>query len=168
MRDPYRGHGRTARDGAMSGRETLRFHCTTCPSECGLVVEIERDPEGFSHPLSISGNRCDRGRSFAMQEVVRPMRVFTTTVAVQDGDELLLPVRTSSAIPRDLHAEAMDVARNATVNAPVTMGDVIVKDLLGTGADLIASMDVDVVAQAHREQPLPDGRRPKQNPEAQL
>lgn len=103
-----------------------------------------------------------------MQEVVRPMRVFTTTVAVQDGDELLLPVRTSSAIPRDLHAKAMDVARNATVNAPVTMGDVIVKDLLGTGADLIASMDVDVVAQAHREQPLPDGRRPKQNPEAQL
>ena len=26
--------------------ETLRFNCTTCPSECLLTVEVERDADG--------------------------------------------------------------------------------------------------------------------------
>ena len=26
--------------------ETLQFNCTTCPSECLLTVEVERDADG--------------------------------------------------------------------------------------------------------------------------
>lgn len=124
--------------------ETLKFNCTTCPSECLLTVDVERDADGaVAEVRSVTGNRCPRGDKFAHQELTCPMRVLTTTVAVSGGDEALLPVRTAEAIPLELHAQAMDLIRGLVVNAPIRMGDVVLPNLLDTGTDLIASMDID-------------------------
>ena len=71
------------------------------------------------------------------------MRVLTTTVAVSGGDEALLPVRTAEAIPLSLHAQAMDLIRGLVVDAPIRMSDEVLPNLLDTGTDLIASMDID-------------------------
>lgn len=124
--------------------ETLQFNCTTCPSECLLTVEVERDSNGTVATVrSVTGNSCPRGYKFAHQELTCPMRVLTTTVAVSGGDEALLPVRTAEAIPLALHAQAMDLIRDVVVKAPIRMGDVVLPNLLNTGIDLIASMDID-------------------------
>lgn len=124
--------------------ETLQFNCTTCPSGCLLTVEVERDADGAVVEVhSVTGNRCPRGDKFAHQELTCPMRVLTTTVAVSGGDEALLPVRTSEAIPLTLHAQAMDLIRGLIVKAPIRMGDVVLPDLLNTNINLIASMDID-------------------------
>ncbi|WP_432318566.1 DUF1667 domain-containing protein [Collinsella aerofaciens] len=124
--------------------ETLRFNCTTCPSECLLTVEVERDADGaVAEVHSVFGNSCPRGDTFARQELTCPMRVLTTTVAVSGGDETLLPVRTAEAIPLELHAQAMDLIRGLVVKAPIRMSDVVLPNLLDTGTDLIASMDID-------------------------
>ena len=124
--------------------ETLQFNCTTCPSECLLTVEVERDANGSVVKVrSVTGNNCPRGNKFAHQELTCPMRVLTTTVAVSGDDEALLPVRTAEAIPLALHAQTMTLIRDLVVNAPLRMGDVVLEDLLDTGIDLIASMDID-------------------------
>lgn len=124
--------------------ETLQFSCTTCPSECLLTVEVERDAnDAVVEVHSVTGNSCPRGDKFAHQELTCPMRVLTTTVAVSGGDEALLPVRTAEAIPLALHAQAMNLIRGLVVNAPIRMGDVVLKDLLGTNIDLVASMNID-------------------------
>lgn len=124
--------------------ETLQFNCTTCPSECLLTVEVERDANGaVAEARSVTGNNCPRGDKFAHQELTCPMRVLTTTVAVSGGDEALLPVRTADAIPLALHAQAMNLIRGLVVNAPIRMGDVVLEDLLGTNIDLVASMNID-------------------------
>lgn len=124
--------------------ETLQFNCTTCPSECLLTVEVERDDNGHAAEVrSVTGNSCPRGDKFAHQELTCPMRVLTTTVAVSSGDEALLPVRTADAIPLALHAQAMALIRGLVVNAPIHMGDVILPNLLDTNINLIASMDID-------------------------
>lgn len=124
--------------------ETLQLNCTTCPSECLLTVDIERDADGAVVDVrSVTGNSCLRGDTFAHQELTCPMRVLTTTVAVSGGDEALLPVRTAEAIPLALHAQTMTLIRDLVVNAPIRMGDVVLEDLLDTGIDLIASMDID-------------------------
>ena len=126
--------------------ETLQFNCTTCPSECLLTVEVERDVNGSVAAIhSVTGNRCPRGDKFAHQELTCPMRVLTTTVAVSGGNEALLPVRTAEAIPLALHAQAMDLIRGVVVDAPIRMGEVVLPNLLNTGIDLIASMDIDPV-----------------------
>lgn len=124
--------------------ETLRFNCTTCPSECLLTAEVKRDADGAVVEVrSVTGNSCPRGDTFAHQELTCPMRVLTTTVAVTGGDEALLPVRTAEAIPLALHAQAMDLIRGLEVKAPIRMSDVVLPNLLDTGTDLIASMDID-------------------------
>lgn len=124
--------------------ETLQFNCTTCPSECLLTVEVERSADGTVVEVrSVTGNSCPRGDKFAHQELTCPMRVLTTTVAVSGGDEALLPVRTAEAIPLELHAQAMDLIRDLVVKAPIRMSDVVIPNLLDTGTDLIASMDIE-------------------------
>lgn len=122
--------------------ETLQFNCTTCPSECLLTVEVERDADGqVAAVRSVTGNSCPRGDKFARQELTCPMRVLTTTVAVSGGDEALLPVRTAEAIPLELHAQAMTLIRGLVVEAPIRMGAVIIPNLLDTKINLVASMD---------------------------
>ena len=124
--------------------ETLQFNCTTCPSECLLTVEVERDADGHvAEVRSVTGNNCPRGDKFARQELSCPMRVLTTTVAVSGGDEALLPVRTAEAIPLELHAQAMTLIRGLVVNAPIHMGDIILPNFLDTTINLVASMDID-------------------------
>ncbi len=123
--------------------ETLKFNCTTCPSECLLTVEVERDADGVAEVRSVAGNSCPRGDKFAHQELICPMRVLTTTVAVSGGEEALLPVRTAEAIPLALHAQAMTLIRGLVVNAPIRMGDIVLENLLDTNINLIASMNID-------------------------
>lgn len=124
--------------------ETLKFNCTTCPSECLLTVEVERNANGTVVEVrSVTGNNCPRGDKFAHRELTCPMRVLTTTVAVSGGDEALLPVRTAEAIPLALHAQAMALIRGLVIEAPIRIGDVVLEDLLGTSINLIASMDID-------------------------
>lgn len=123
--------------------EIRQIHCTTCPSECLLTVEVELDSMGVEVSVrEVSGNRCPRGAAFARQETTCPMRILTTTVTVQDGDERLLPVRTSEPVPLELHAQMMNALRSVTVHAPISMGDAVVPDILGTGVDVIASLSV--------------------------
>lgn len=123
--------------------ETLKFNCTTCPSECLLTVEVERDADGVAEVRSVAGNSFPRGDKFAHQELICPMRVLTTTVAVSGGEEALLPVRTAEAIPLALHAQAMTLIRGLVVNAPIRMGDIVLENLLDTNINLIASMNID-------------------------
>lgn len=128
---------------STNATETLQFNCTTCPSECLLTVEVERDADGAVVEVrSVTGNSCPRGDKFAHQELICPMRVLTTTIAVSGGDEALLPVRTAEAIPLALHAQAMNLIRGLVVNDPIRIGDVVLEDLLGTSIDLVASMDI--------------------------
>lgn len=123
--------------------DKMKFNCTTCPSECLLTVEVERDADGaVAEVRSVTGNNCPRGDKFAHQELTCPMRVLTTTVAVSGGGEALLPVRTSEAIPPELHTQAMNFIRGLVVNAPIRMGDVVLENLLDTNINLIASMDI--------------------------
>ena len=129
---------------SVNAIETLQFNCTTCPSECLLTVEVERDEDGAVAAVrSVTGNNCPRGDKFAHQELTCPMRVLTTTVAVSGGDEALLPVRMAEAIPLALHAQAMDLIRGLVVDAPIHMGDVVLEDILSTNINLVASMDID-------------------------
>ena len=113
---------------------TKELICVNCPMGCRVQVEMEGQTI-----LSVTGNTCPRGKEYAEQECIRPMRILTSTVRILNGEHRVLPVITSSDIPLDLMAEAMDVIREITVEAPVEADQVLVHDLLHTGADVVAS-----------------------------
>ena len=126
----------------MAATQTMQFHCTTCPSECMLDVVVDMSA-GTPKIESVHGNRCQRGAAFAEQEITCPMRILASTVPIIGGDQPLLPVRTKEAIPRSLHMQAMELLRATQASAPVSMGDVIIPNILDTGVDLVASLDID-------------------------
>ena len=111
--------------------------CTVCPMGCSLVVS-KVDGE-----YKVEGNTCKRGAKYGVDEVTNPRRVITTTVKLNGGYLNLLPVKTNDSVPKKLMFEIMKLLDNVLVNAPVNVGDVIVKDVLGTGVDVVSAKSME-------------------------
>jgi CxxC motif-containing protein len=115
--------------------------CVICPVGCKVLV---RHADG--EILSLSGTECARGEDYAVKECLSPERVLTATVALDGGEIPRLPVRTDSHIPRDRLLECARALSRVRVQAPVAMSDIVVTDLLGTGANVVATRPVQEVA----------------------
>lgn len=118
--------------------EKITVVCTSCPLGCR--VSITKKPDGS---FAISGNKCQRGYDFAVEEMTNPKRVLTTSIRVIKGKLPLVSVKTVPRIPKNLIPAAMKEIKKIKVEAPVRTGDVLVKDLLGTGVNLVATRSVE-------------------------
>jgi len=114
--------------------EKKHFVCVVCPIGCEIDVVHER-----SKIISMEGNKCEKSVEFVTQELIEPMRVFTTTVRIQGARWPVIPVRTDKAIPKRLFPRIMRQLRRITLQAPVNMLEVVVMDILRTGVDIIAT-----------------------------
>ncbi|QAV32696.1 CxxC motif-containing protein [Fervidobacterium changbaicum] len=112
--------------------------CIMCPLGCRLTVRQEDNGE-----IIVSGNRCPRGIEYGKQEIIEPLRILTSSVLVLNGELPLVSVKTNKPIPRRLVMKIMDILKNTRVEAPVRVGDVIIKDILNTGADIVATRNVE-------------------------
>lgn len=108
--------------------------CINCPMGCHLTVDTEAK--------TVKGNTCKRGETYGINEVTNPVRVVTSTVKVKNGSHPVLPVKTSTAIPKDMNFKCIEEINKVEVNAPIKMGDIIIENILGTGADIVASRDL--------------------------
>lgn len=111
--------------------------CTVCPMGCSLVVS-KVDGE-----YKVEGNTCKRGAKYGVEEVTNPRRVITTTVKLNGGYLNLLPVKTNDSVPKELMFEIMKLLDRVEVNTPVSVGDVIIKDVLGTGVDVVSAKSME-------------------------
>lgn len=118
--------------------ETAQYLCIGCPLSCHLEVE----DDGEDNIVEIRGYTCKKGKVYGRQEHTAPQRMVSTTVRVTGSSLAKLPVRTSAEVPRDLVRDVCREVRRITVTAPVKMGQVILRDILGTGADAIATRDI--------------------------
>lgn len=108
--------------------------CISCPLGCHLIVDAENK--------TVTGNTCKRGEVYGLNEVINPVRVITTTVKIEGARLSVLPVKTNGAIPKNLNFEVMKVINEVICKAPIRIGDVIIKDILGTGIDVVAARSV--------------------------
>lgn len=113
------------------------FTCIVCPNGCDITVEIE------GHAVcSVTGADCERGIAYVEQELTAPMRTISTSVAVKNGTMPLASVRLDRAIPRDQIFAVMDELRKVELEAPVRIGDCVIKDILGSGSNVIITKSV--------------------------
>ena len=112
--------------------------CTVCPQGCRITVSGENDKIN-----SVAGFTCPRGKAYAEQEFICPMRILTGSVRAEDASEVLLPVRSADRIPRDRIPECMKVLRTVTVRPPVKIHDTVIKNILGTGVDIVACSELE-------------------------
>jgi len=101
--------------------------CIVCPNGCNLV--IEQDDKG--NILSVTGNRCKRGLTYAQQEMTDPRRTIATSVMVSGGNLPLCSVRITQPIPKAQIFEAVQAIHALRLTAPVKIGDVLMENLLG-------------------------------------
>ena len=111
---------------------TRDLTCIVCPRGCELEVQIDG-----KEVLRVLGNACNRGSEYAFTEFNAPMRILTTTVAVEGGG--VLPCKTNKGVPKDMLLECMKEINKLTVPKNTVIGQVIAWDILGTGADLVAT-----------------------------
>ena len=111
--------------------------CICCPMGCHLQVD-----DSNLNDIKVSGNTCPRGAKYAKDEVICPKRVVTSIVNVEGGEINMVSVKTADVIPKDKMFEALKLLEGISVKAPVEIGQVIVKDILGLGVDFIATKNV--------------------------
>ena len=111
--------------------------CINCPVGCRMTVLLAED----GHVSSVSGNTCPRGEKYAVQECTLPERMITAVLPV-DGSSVPLSVKTSRPVPKNLISDIMEELSRLHLTAPVYSGQIVLTDILGTGADIIATKSV--------------------------
>ena len=118
--------------------KTVReFTCIRCPMGCQLRASVENGAV-----VSVEGNQCRRGVAYAKTEAVHPVRTVTSTVRAVGGTRPVVAVKTAGDVPKESIFEVMAAIRALTVTAPVRIGDVLLENVAGTGADLVASANL--------------------------
>ena len=111
--------------------------CIGCPMGCPMSVTLTD-----GKVQSVEGNTCKRGDDYARREVVAPMRMLTTTLPVLNGDRATVVVKTNGEVPKALLLDCARALRDVKVTAPIQSGEVVVKNILNTGVDVIAVKEV--------------------------
>lgn len=117
--------------------EKKELTCICCPMGCALSVELEG-----KNVLSVSGNTCKRGDTYARDEVVRPVRMVTSIVKVKNGKLKMLPVKTKEPIDKSKIKECLDALKNIEVQAPIHIGDIVVEN--AAGVSIVAARNIEV------------------------
>lgn len=117
--------------------------CIVCPNGCRMKVTLPDSGPLSPEIIHVEGNRCERGVDYARQEMTCPHRVLTTTVRLTGSRHTRLPVKTSRSIPKTSLLDVMRILDHAETAAPVRCGDVIVKNVLDSGADIVATRDME-------------------------
>lgn len=108
--------------------------CIVCPKGCHLSVN-EQD-------LNVTGNACEKGREYAINELTAPVRMVTSTVCINGAQHRRCPVKTSKPIAKELVFKAVKELDNVCLTAPVRVGQVVVKSVCGTDASFIVTRDL--------------------------
>lgn len=123
--------------GAKKKSKAGELICIECPIGCRIKVEQAGDS------LKVSGAGCKKGKDFVKNEILDPKRILTTTVSIDSAISNRLPVRSDKPAPKARIEEMVKKIKDFKVKAPVKMGDIIAKDFLSTGVDIIASMSLE-------------------------
>jgi len=107
--------------------------CITCPKGCTL--EVAQDGSTL---LKVTGG-CKRGHEYVEREMTDPRRMIASTVRIVNALHPLMPVYTSAPFPKPRIPELLAELRNVEVKAPVRVSQVLVKNILNTGIDILAS-----------------------------
>lgn len=112
--------------------------CIGCPLGCSLEVEVQDN-----RVVEAKGQTCKRGEDYAIKECTNPTRIVTSSVEVIGGYEEIVSVKTRGDIPKDRIFDIIRALKGVKLEAPVSIGDIVVENVLGTGVDIIVTKSVE-------------------------
>ena len=108
--------------------------CIICPRGCSLEVTVENGK------ATVTGNACPKGEEYGTNECLCPVRTVTSILRVANRPDTMVSVKTTVPVKKADIFAVMEVLKNATVEAPVNAGDVLIPNVYG--ADIIATKSV--------------------------
>lgn len=112
-----------------------KITCIVCPVGCHLIIDDN---------TNVTGNKCIRGEKYALNEMINPRRMLTTTVQTVKQSYPRLPVKTTQPIPKHQMLQVMCEINSILVKSDVKIGDIIIENVLNTNSDIIATKDLKI------------------------
>ena len=110
------------------------FVCIECPKGCRLTIDEN---------LNVTGNTCNRGKVYAINEVTCPKRIVTSSVVVNSKIVSRMPVMTENEIPKEKMFDIIEALNNVRLEVPVKCRDIVIENVCGTGVNIIATRTLD-------------------------
>lgn len=111
--------------------------CNDCYEKCVLDIEENNDN------LIVKGNNCVNGIDYARREKDNNKEIFTTLVRIKGGKFNVVPVKSTKPIDKAIWIECSKALSRLYVGAPIKIGDIVCKNLLNTGVDIISIKNID-------------------------
>lgn len=108
--------------------------CIMCPIGCQITVDVAADGS-----MSVTGNTCKRGEVYAKQEVTSPQRVVTALFPLSGGG--VVPCKTKGTVPKDRIFDVLKEIQAHKTTVPVSVGQVLIENVLGLGVEIVATAD---------------------------
>ena len=109
--------------------------CIICPRGCALTANINENG------VTVTGHTCPKGEEYAINECTNPVRTVTATIRAANRKDTMVSVKTDRPIPKGKMMEVMELLRKTEINAPVAIGDVVLKAVFG--ADVVVTKGVE-------------------------
>ena len=119
-------------------KEDVEVTCIQCPMGCKIIVDIYKQ-----EILGTKNAGCNRGIEYAIKEIKSPARDFFSTIKVNNGKTPMLSVRSTKPIPKGLLLACAVEVSKVTVEAPISIGSIIMKNILKSGIDIIATKNIE-------------------------
>ncbi|MCD8146836.1 MAG: DUF1667 domain-containing protein [Clostridiales bacterium] len=116
-------------------RKITEVICPCCPNECRVRVDE-------TNGNAVTGNGCSNGEAFAIHELTNPKRRVEGEVRVTGGILDRCRVKTDQIVPMETLGNIAQALSELTVEAPVMVSQVLVRDLAGTGANLLSCQTI--------------------------
>lgn len=113
------------------------YTCIICPNGCTIAANLEG-----SNIISLTGGECKRGQDYVRQEIINPIRTVSSSVLLEGGVLPLASVRLTKPVPKANIFAVMAEIKKIRLTAPVAIGQIAAKNILGLGSDVIVTKNV--------------------------
>lgn len=115
-----------------SAREIV---CIVCPNGCRIQCK-ESDGQ-----IVCNGQKCLRGKEYAIAELTHPMRSLTTSVKTVFPDAPVVSVRTRGEIEKSKLIDVAKTLGQIIVDQRIKIGDIVAENICDTGINVICTSD---------------------------
>lgn len=110
--------------------------CNKCGENCILAID-KNDKE-----IEVYGNLCSEGINYANSEISSNKDILTTLVRIKGSKLRIVPVKSTKPIDKNLWIECSKALSRLYVGAPIKIGDIVCKNILNTGVDIVCTKNV--------------------------
>lgn len=109
--------------------------CIVCPNGCRIQCK-ETDGQ-----IVCNGQKCLRGKEYAIAELTHPMRSLTTSVRTIFPDSPVVSVRTNGEIEKSKLIDVAKALGQIIVDHRIKIGDIVAENICDTGINVICTSD---------------------------